>query len=85
MRVPRERSEGPDGARNGSWTDTNPTTIVHCNGPILVDPMQTPGTVLVVHLSQLHMTKDTGKQGGTPKDLSHQTSFPYHRVTTLIG
>ena len=28
-----------------------------CNSPILVNPMQTPGMVLVVHLSQLHMTK----------------------------
>lgn len=57
MSVPKERSEGPGGARNGSWTDTNPTTVIHCNSPILVNPMQTPGMALVAHLSQLQMTK----------------------------
>lgn len=87
MPVSEERSEGPGGARNGSWTDTNPT-IVHCNGHIPVNLMQTPGVIPGAHLSQLQMPKasrDTGGQAGTPKDLSHQASFPYHRVTALIG
>ena len=63
MPVSGERSEGPSGARNGSWTDTNPT-IVHCNSHILVNLMQTPGMILEAHLSQLQMLKasrDTGR------------------------
>ena len=50
--------------------------------------MQTPGTILVLLLSQLQITKgsrDTERHARTPKDLSHQTSFPYHKVTVLIG